>query len=46
MDEELREIETLTNELLKVLEGFLLECRAGALNKARYLAERKGSFDY
>lgn len=46
MDEELKEIEALTNELLRVLEGFWFECQAGALNKAKYLSERKGSLDY
>jgi hypothetical protein len=39
MDNELREIEALTRELLGVLEGFWSECRASALNKARYLSE-------
>jgi hypothetical protein len=39
MDQELREIEKLTSELLRVLEGFWSECRAGALSKARYLGE-------
>jgi len=41
MDQELREIETLTRELLQVLEGFWHECQAGALSKARYLNEQK-----
>lgn len=41
MDEELREIELLTRELLEVLENFWLECRAGALDKVRYLAQNE-----
>lgn len=43
MDEELREIELLTRELLEVLEGFWFECRAGALSKAHYISERNGT---
>jgi hypothetical protein len=39
MDQELREIETLTRELLNVLEGFWSECRAGALNNAKFITE-------
>jgi hypothetical protein len=39
MDQELREIEKLTSELLRVLEGFWSECRAGALSKGKYVSE-------
>jgi hypothetical protein len=41
MDDELREIETLTRELLNVLEGFWSECRMGALMRARLLSEER-----
>lgn len=39
MEKELREIEVLTRELFKVLDGFWSECRAGAISKARYITD-------
>lgn len=45
MDEELREIEALTRELLDLLEGFWSECRASTLRKAKTIKdERQGSY--
>jgi len=39
MDKELRELAELTGELLGTLEGLWSECRQGALNKARRIAD-------
>ena len=45
MDEELREIEALTRELLDLLEGFWSECRASTLRKAKIISdERQGPY--
>jgi hypothetical protein len=39
MEQELREVEILTRELLTVLEGFWSECHGGASGEARLFAE-------